>query len=193
MKQAVLTFEKKRVLLVELPEGAYGVCQTHIYHGVDPITFHIEGEGDKCYHFKVDGFVDVIGKLSELTEEQARDIVENWERHFPEQHTVYRNYEKPVEYDAIKRSSEQKWDEPFGKAVESFLSKIKAEGLFLINPFKKTKVTVKGSLKDKEQFSSMWKARREQAEARTFSPSRTWVFTIKPTPTEGEQEKNTEA
>lgn len=43
MKQAVLTFEKKRVLLAELPEGAYGVCQTHIYHGEDPITFHIEG------------------------------------------------------------------------------------------------------------------------------------------------------
>ncbi|MGN6417775.1 MAG: hypothetical protein ACTHMC_09805 [Pseudobacter sp.] len=175
MKQAILTFEKCRVLLVELPKGAYGVGQQHIYHGENPITYHMEGEGDKNYGFYFPGFVHLIGKLSELTEEQAREIVDSWKRYFPETHSVYRNYEYPIEYDHVK-GMEQRWSLPFGKSVESFLSKLRADGYHTENPAGTYEeccpsLDVNSHAYERSQF--------DLGDSLTFSPDKTWVFTVK--------------
>src|SRR5574342_908450 len=154
MKQAILTFEKCKVVLIESDKGSKDV-------------FRMKDPPKRMKY---------IGKLSELTEEEAREIVDSWLRYFPEQHTVYRNYEKPTEYDAVKGSSEQKWDEPFGKAVESFLSKLRVEGCCMENPAG----TYEEACRSYDANSHAYeKSQFDLGESLTFSPDKTWVFTIK--------------
>jgi hypothetical protein len=176
MKQAILSFSKCKVLLAVLPEGATHPQQTHIYHGEDPIVFHV---GEQTGSFYFDGFVDTLGKLSDLTEEQCAEIVDSWQRYFPTTHTVYCNYNYPVEYDAIK-GKEQQWSHPFGKARESFLSKMEAEGYYTKAPEVK---------EEPSDFGPGWNMgyggfpqriveEMDRLSARTFPPDQTYVFII---------------
>lgn len=161
MKQAILTFDKCQILVVELPEGAYGVGQQHIYHGEDPITYHIEGHGDRNYGFKFPGFVELMGKLSELTEDQAIDFVD---KVMSGQH--YQNYSF--------KSGVDRWVKT---AKESFLSKLRADGYYTENPagpIDECVISAPGS-GPYEYEMAMW----NMGEEKTFQPSLTWVFTIK--------------
>lgn len=172
MKQAILTFEKAKILVIELPEDldrfimAYGNC-----------IGWLDKEGMCCTEQPLgedsDESLELIGKLSELTEDQAREIVDSWQRYFPEQHTVYRNYEYPIEYDHIK-GMEQRWSHPFGKSVESFLSKLRADGCQTENVPEPDKCGCYGPCGLKCDYAD-W----QEANDRTFYPDKTWVFTIK--------------
>ncbi len=175
MKQAILHFHSGDYLLTELPAGAYGVGQTHVFHGEDPITYHIEGNGDKSFAFKFPGFVELIGKLSEVTEKQFQQIVDSWQRYFPEQHFVYRNYNLPVFRHHLKLM-EQNWDEPFGKATESFYSKMEAEGLYTNNPHGEKPADDDYSFFTDTNLSL--KEAWELAERKTFHPDRSFLFRI---------------
>lgn len=162
MKQAILSFGKADVLLrVPDPDQAWVIENMH------PNIMTSDGRD-----------WEYLGKLSELTEEHFAEIVDCWQRYFPATHTVYCNYNYPVEYDAIK-GKEQRWSHPFGKARESFVSKMEAEGYYTKNPYAETRLSFsRCSAKDKRVFTDLVKQRRENAEARTFPPDQTYVFII---------------
>ena len=127
MKQAVLTFEKCQVVLIESDRGSKDV-------------FRMKDPPKR---------MKLIGKLSELTEEQAKEIVSkrgDWYANYPEERLLKPGGYVPYVYTAIR----------------SFYTMLKANGW-------DTEVS-KGA-KD---------------ELNTFCSDKTWVFTIKPTPTEEE-------
>lgn len=188
MKQAILTFETCQIMLVELQnDQKWFIGNNTLNQWFIRISDRHGADIERIPAQTLLNRPKYLGNLSELTEEQARDIVDGWQRHFPEQHTVYRNYEKPTEYDAIKRSSEQKWGEPFGKAVESFLSKLKIEGYFTRNPYadmhgkrvvyesiNECGCMVNGEILSETELNQKFRATAK----RTFKPSETYVFKI---------------
>lgn len=62
----------------------------------------------------------VIGRLSEITEEQAKELVASTKWHFPEEHTVWFNYTESAEQpNPVSGQLRQKWNVGLSNAVDS--------------------------------------------------------------------------
>lgn len=60
---------------VQCPPGTESVSQTHIFTGEDPIAFH-DYDGAIISAFNPPGSYTIVGLASEITEEQAKRIVD---------------------------------------------------------------------------------------------------------------------
>lgn len=151
MKQAILHFHSGDYLLVELPKWV-----TEITYG-----------GRTKVHF--DGvYVDkLIGKLSEVTEEQFARIVQVISNGRISGKPQYRKYNDKTLIPA------NMW---VRSARDSFYSKMEAEGLYAENP--------RGSFEDAVTAPTGCAARVpeeiawEDAEEKTFPPDRSFLFRI---------------
>lgn len=167
MKQAILSFGKVDVLLVQLPEDVKDVvvhdCELH---NCSKIVFTSQQQdplrcgGDMV---PIGHYVSLLGKLLELTEEQCKVIVDCYGI------GRFHNYKTESQYDELLHTT----------ARESFFSKLKADGYFTINPYAKTKMSFSGfNAAEKEQVKELFKKRKESGDARTFPPDQTYVFII---------------
>lgn len=168
MKQAILTFEKKSVLLVELPEDITNIvvydCPLHNCHKI--VFTSKKQDPGQCGGDMVPlgHYVELIGKLSELTEEQFAEIVDK-------DRSGYKDYDEEGICSIY----------PFIGAKGSFLSKLRADGYITEMPEIK---------EDPSDFGPGWDLgyggfpqriveEIDAANARLFSPDKTWVFAIK--------------
>jgi len=170
LKQAILSFSKCKVLLVELPEGATvqdSGCGAVLYWNKE--YTREKGDSAAFYPFGIGSGkrLHLLGKLSELTEEQFAGIVEIMDTILNEDDTesfFYRDYRTE--------------DPDLGQfsARQSFLSKMQAEGYYTDNPAGSYEECVRSLpgggcfAYEESQFSL--------GEARTFPPDQTYVFII---------------
>lgn len=159
MKQAILTFKKAKIIIIELPDDldrfimAYGNC-----------IGWLDKEGMCCTEQPLgedsDESLELIGKLSELTEEQFAEIVDK-------DRSGYKDYDEEGICSIY----------PFIGAKGSFLSKLRADGYYTENPagpIDECVISAPGS-GPYEYEMAMW----NRGEEKIFSPDKTWVFTIK--------------
>lgn len=115
-----ITILSGRAMIVELPEGASDTTYPKI--GIADLYFQKEGK-----HIPEESYISVpipegnwqiVGRLSEITEEQAEQLVE------PNGNGDYRNYEGA-------------WG-GFATAIQSLESAIRAEGWMFENPYGET-------------------------------------------------------
>ncbi len=163
MKQAILSFGKADVLLVQLPENIVRVEPSYCHAIITyDNTGYIETEyplGDDSPHV-----IEPLGKLSTLTEEQFAEIVDK-------RGTAYERYMKA---NTLLRIGGYSSITPTAK--KSFLSKMEAEGYFTVNPHGN-----KPADDDYSFFTDVNITLKEAwaiCEARTFPPDQTYVFII---------------
>jgi len=140
MKQAILTFEKAEILLVELPEGVR----------------------EQAVSSFVEGAAELIGKLSELTEEQFSEICDD---------------NGAFCWDNYKGVPDNRYT--CHSARESFLSKLHAEGWYTKN-VKPDPNHPKYWDRDPLLRCDLVKDQNEyyRKQPRTFSPEQSFVFKI---------------
>lgn len=164
MKQAILSFGKAAVLLVCVPDKYRCAYKTLNENDNWIVVFKEDPDSDGLeivnFHHEEP---KLLGKLSELTEEQCKDIVDCYGI------GCFHNYKTESQYDELLHTT----------ARESFFSKLKADGYFTINPYAKTKMSFSGfNAAEKEQVKELFKKRKESGDARTFPPDQTYVFII---------------
>lgn len=155
MKQAILTFEKAKIIVIELPDDldrfimAYGNC-----------IGWLDKEGMCCTEQPLgedsEESLEYIGKLSEVTEEQFTEIVDK-------DRSGYKDYDEDGIFSIY----------PFIGAKGSFLSKLRAEGFRTENEPAPPKCGCYGPCGLKCDYAD-W----HEAEDSTFSPDKTYLFKI---------------
>jgi len=167
MKQAILTFDKSEILLVELPEGANTVKVYNPFGRYFHISCYLPSEpgfkkafgsyfpfkffgGRKKYPYDI----KLIGKLSELTETTFMKLVDldgrlGW---------YYKNYEGGT---------------PYAIARQSFFSKLSADGYYTFHPDGEGPDYTGDANVDKALMED-W----EMTQERVFRPERTFLFKI---------------
>lgn len=148
---------KKRVLLVELPKDSIIKSIDHAWkelHYKTPLTneYHIER-----WSFPHDRRYSIIGKLSDLKEEDFAELVEKTDNPF--------HYGQGFRF--IKYGTDDQCTET---AKESFESAVEAAGYSLKNPFDDRKLGM--------TFASEYQNRWQIAETQTFHPEHTYIFEI---------------
>jgi len=111
MKQQILNL-KKKLLIVELPEGASNI---RAYNGSIHYDILINTEAPTNLLAKVK---NLIGKLTDITEEQFKEWVESFGQN------GYMNYLSGSQYSELLKST----------AKESFFSYLEKEGIYFENP-----------------------------------------------------------
>jgi len=114
MKQQILNL-KKKLLIVELPEGASNI---RAYNGSIHYDILINTEAPTNLLAKVK---NLIGKLTDITEEQFKEWVESFGQN------GYMNYLSGSQYSELLKST----------AKESFFSYLEKEGIYFSNPLGK--------------------------------------------------------
>jgi hypothetical protein len=144
MKQQILNL-KKKLLIVELPEGAYNV----------KVRFSKFLTLFKPYSKVVERFDDfdikLIGKPTDLTEEQFKECVE-------------------VKYDGVPF-----W---FFNAEESFFSSLESQGIYFKNPYGKYKPTRKAESDGTLQTLNWQQERWQEVEQKVWNRDNTYLFEI---------------
>jgi hypothetical protein len=154
MKQQILNL-KKKLLLVELPEGAKGVNIS----ALGDIVFETNGTKEVEW-LPDDGLVKkCYGKLTDITEEQFKEYVEQymvdkWRNYLIE--SQYIEYLKPA-------------------AKESFFSYLEANGVYFKNNNRMPSATIWQT--DQIMYNRMEKAWQE-AEEKVWKPDNTYLFEI---------------
>ena len=154
MKQQIIEGLKKKLLLVELPEGATDI--------------EISVLGDIMYRHKLgldilwqsngSGVKNLVGKLTDITEEQFSEWVKECDELTFEGH-AFEDYNGTSICDTAK---------------ESFFSKLEAEGIVFENPIKKPGATDHKGMKDlNEKLDKYY-----EAEKKVWNRNNTYVFEI---------------
>ena len=150
MKQQIIEL-KKKLLLVELPEGAN---RLQIFHDIGrPYIsyFHKDGSTDRFY---LEEDVKVIGKPTDITEQQFEEWVDT------NGITGYYNYVKGACC--------------CNTAKESFFSKLEAEEIYFSNPIQKPGATDHKGMKDLNKRLDKY----YEAEKKVWNRNNTYVFEI---------------
>lgn len=109
---------------VEVPEGATGLDVNHYQVGSELNYWVTDGGKETLIIIDLPpGTWEIVCTSKEATEEQAVNLIQWSEWHFPVKHTRYIDYTRP--YDTALK---QKWGDGFGTALESFNSLLASKG-----------------------------------------------------------------
>ena len=171
MKQQIIEF-KKKLLLIELPEGAKDIHINEFYFFNTRLSYQTE----TSLHFietkerLLEDKIKLIGKLTDITESQC----EQWVEAYTSLENRFRNYTTPAYIEFLMKT-----------AKESFFSKLQADEIYFENPLGEKPVLDKGSLwgspeQDTQAFAALnyqidkW----EEAESKVWDINRCWIFEI---------------
>lgn len=96
MQQITHTTTKNKLLFVELPDDAYDVKQitTDRFNAID---YRRQVKWADEMKFVEKGYT-LIGKVSDITEDIAKGIVDVWKYSFPKRESIYTNYKHETLY-----------------------------------------------------------------------------------------------
>lgn len=159
MKQQIIEL-KKKLLLVELPEG-------YVVVSVFPSkrTLTMWNENGQYITEKLDFDVNEIGKLTDITESQFAE----WVEAYTSLENRFRNYTVPAYIEFLMKT-----------AKESFFSKLQADEIYFENPLGKKPhlgmfIEQKGNcVKDYDKAFNEW----QEAQQKVWDINRCWIFEI---------------
>ena len=150
MKTKIITGLKKEVLVIEFKEGyeLAGLQDGSIFYYDNQMNYE-----DYPLSISVDGSYALLGKPDEISEEDARELVESWESVAKDGTWIYENY-------LGGRIPKKK------TALESFFSAIEKH-LFWVNPYAE---------RFKNDADFQVHADFLEAQEKTFDKNRTLIF-----------------
>jgi hypothetical protein len=172
MKQKIITGLKKKLLLVELPEGAYEIrfsvkLKNHLIYRVgETFSDAINLEEDN-YNF--------IGKLTDIKEEEFTELVERFNN------GAVRNYKEKIPFDPSDDLANFCLT-----AKESFFSKLEADGIYFKNQLGETPVTIEkkyyklypGGKKAAQAFNEKENNAWQEAQSKVWDKNRCWLAEV---------------
>jgi len=163
MKQQIIKL-KKKLLLVELPEG-YDTVYLEDNKKLFYKNLYMEGVGAPHIIWLLEESKK-IGKLTDITEEQFEKWVDGIQR---DDYELFWKYTKP---------KDGYWLET---AKESFFSKLEAEEIYFSNPHDKPEDHFYTSYWEKENGEQEWNeaiSEWQEAESKVWNKDNTYIFEI---------------